>query len=63
MGENGSDPSDRAETKERTGLGVTGIPRDEHLPENSKDNLDEKLDNGVDESFPGSDPVSVKITK
>jgi|SwirhirootsSR3_FD_contig_51_7655876_length_223_multi_4_in_0_out_0_1 hypothetical protein len=33
------------------------------LEENSKANLDDKLDNAVDESFPASDPVSVKITK
>jgi hypothetical protein len=37
--------------------------KDKKLPENSKENLDEKLDNGVEESFPASDPVSVKITK
>lgn len=39
-----------------------GTP-DRKLPENSKQNLDEKLDHGVEETFPGSDPVSVKITK
>jgi hypothetical protein len=33
------------------------------LPENSKENLDRKLDEGVEETFPASDPVSVKITK
>lgn len=37
--------------------------KDRKLPENSKENLDKKLDNGVEESFPASDPVSVKITK
>ena len=36
---------------------------DEKLPENSKKNLDEKLDHAIEESFPTSDPVSVKITK
>ena len=36
---------------------------DEKLPENSKKSLDEKLDEGVEETFPASDPVSVKITK
>jgi hypothetical protein len=33
------------------------------LPENSKESLDRKLDEGVEETFPASDPVSVKITK
>ncbi|MGO4388030.1 hypothetical protein AB4Y85_10865 [Microvirga sp. 2YAF29] len=37
--------------------------KDEKLPENSKAELDKKLDEGVEESFPASDPVSVKITK
>ena len=37
--------------------------KDEKLPENSKKALDEKLDEGVEETFPASDPVSVKITK
>jgi hypothetical protein len=36
---------------------------DRKLPENSKKSLDKKLDEGVEESFPASDPVSVKITK
>lgn len=36
---------------------------DKKLPENSKTSLDEKLDEGVEETFPASDPVSVKITK
>ena len=47
----------------KTGFGPKGTPQDKHLPENSQKNLDEKLDNAVDETFPGSDPVSVKITK
>jgi hypothetical protein len=46
-----------------TGFGAKATPQDKHLPENSKENLDQKLDNAVDETFPGSDPVSVKITK
>jgi hypothetical protein len=42
-----------------------GAPKskDEKLPENSKKSLDKKLDEGVEETFPASDPVSVKITK
>ena len=46
-----------------SGFGEKSMPGDKKLPENSKQNLDEKLDNAIDESFPGSDPVSVKITK
>jgi uncharacterized protein YjbJ (UPF0337 family) len=36
---------------------------DKDLPENSKENLDRKLDHAVKETFPTSDPVSVTITK
>ena len=36
---------------------------DQHLPENSQENLDRKLDHAVKETFPTSDPVSVTITK
>jgi hypothetical protein len=37
--------------------------RNQDLRENSKENLDRKLDHGITETFPTSDPVSVKITK
>jgi hypothetical protein len=33
------------------------------LPENSKENLDAKLDHAIEETFPTSDPISVSITK
>lgn len=36
---------------------------DNKLSENAKDRLDQKQDEGLEETFPGSDPVSVKITK
>jgi hypothetical protein len=36
---------------------------DGELPENSKKNLDEKLDHAIEETSPTSDPISVKITK
>ena len=36
---------------------------DKILPENSKANLDRKLDHAVKETVPTSDPVSVTITK
>jgi hypothetical protein len=51
------------ETEKRTGAGATAQPGDKKLPENSKEKLDERLDHAAEESFPGSDPVSVKITK
>jgi hypothetical protein len=38
-------------------------PPDCDLPENSKENLDAKLDHAIEETFPTSDPVSVSITK
>ena len=38
-------------------------PKDEKLPENSKKNLDKKLDHALEETFPSSDPISVKVTK
>ncbi|HEV2557807.1 MAG TPA: hypothetical protein VGU45_04180 [Microvirga sp.] len=46
-----SDPQTKGESQEK------------QLPENSKEALDRKLDEGVEETFPASDPVSVKITK
>ncbi len=36
---------------------------DRTIPENSKENLDRKLDHAIKETFPTSDPVSVTITK
>jgi hypothetical protein len=36
---------------------------DKSLPENTKENLDRKLDHAIKETFPTSDPVSVMITK
>lgn len=53
---------DDTKTKQ-TGAGATANPGDKDLAENSQENLDDRLDNAVDETFPGSDPVSVKITK
>ncbi len=38
-------------------------PPDNKLPENSQENLDERLDHAIEETFPTSDPVSVTITK
>jgi hypothetical protein len=36
---------------------------DNDLEENSQENLDARLDHGIEETFPTSDPVSVTITK
>jgi hypothetical protein len=36
---------------------------DRHLSENHPDRMHERLDVALEESFPGSDPVSVRITK
>jgi ElaB/YqjD/DUF883 family membrane-anchored ribosome-binding protein len=38
-------------------------PPDRELPENSQENLDTKLDQAIEETFPTSDPVSVTVTK
>jgi hypothetical protein len=38
-------------------------PSDVSLPGNHSDRLEEKLDEALKETFPGSDPVSVKITR
>src|SRR5688572_3745417 len=37
--------------------------KDNALPENSKENLEHKLDHAIKETFPSSDPVSVSVTK
>ena len=36
---------------------------DKASPENSQDKASERLDEALEETFPSSDPVSVKITK
>lgn len=38
-------------------------PPDGTLPGNHPDRLEDKLDEALEETFPGSDPISVKITK
>ncbi|GJD49486.1 hypothetical protein OPKNFCMD_2217 [Methylobacterium crusticola] len=38
-------------------------PKDKDLKANEQDKLAERLDQGLEETFPSSDPVSVKITK
>ncbi|WP_019904704.1 hypothetical protein [Methylobacterium sp. 77] len=36
---------------------------DKKNPENHQDQMSERLDEALEETFPSSDPVSVKITK
>ena len=36
---------------------------DEAHPANRQENLSERLDDALEDTFPSSDPVSVKITK
>jgi ElaB/YqjD/DUF883 family membrane-anchored ribosome-binding protein len=44
--------------------GQPGVcPPDCDLPENSKENLDARLDHAIEETFPTSDPISVMVTK
>lgn len=43
--------------------GSATVTADRHLPENHPDRMHERLDDALEESFPGSDPVSVRITK
>ena len=38
-------------------------PGDKQNPANRQDKMDERLDDALEETFPSSDPVSVKITK
>jgi len=42
---------------------VLKAPSDATLPGNHPDRLEEKLDEALEETFPGSDPVSVRITR
>ncbi len=46
-----------------SGFGAKAMPGDKHLHENSKEELDRKLDDALNETLDASDPVSVKITK
>ncbi|MCJ2059947.1 hypothetical protein MKL09_25870 [Methylobacterium sp. J-048] len=38
-------------------------PDDKANPANKQEKMDERLDDALEETFPSSDPVSVKITK
>ncbi|HEX8416268.1 MAG TPA: hypothetical protein VF641_01565 [Methylobacterium sp.] len=51
-------------TDEKPGFRQDGAkPEDKNRPENQQGALNERLDDALEETFPSSDPVSVKITK
>ena len=54
--------AERRRSTSSSGRGVEAT-LERHLPENHPDRLHERLDDALEESFPGSDPVSVRITK
>lgn len=55
---------EKAKGQEQTGFQQDSAkPGDKHHPENKQANLNERLDEALEETFPSSDPVSVKITK
>ncbi|MBX9934099.1 MAG: hypothetical protein K2Y56_21700 [Methylobacterium sp.] len=54
----------KIEADEKPGFRQGGAtPTDDQRPENDQARLNERLDDAVEETFPASDPVSVKITK
>ncbi|CAA2104190.1 hypothetical protein MBUL_02582 [Methylobacterium bullatum] len=55
-------PISTSDTDEKRGTerAPTG---DKANPENHQDEMSERLDEALEETFPSSDPVSVKITK
>ena len=57
------EPAKSTSSEVTSGSGAKSMPSDKHLPENSKEELDRKLDDALNETFDASDPVSVKITK
>ena len=60
---NGEQPWNRTGSSRAPAAREGDKKKDEKLPENSKKNLDKKLDHALEETFPTSDPISVKITK
>ncbi|GEP06527.1 DUF3618 domain-containing protein [Methylobacterium oxalidis] len=57
------DEARRAGRRRRVPVPPAARPAEGDLPENRGTRLDERLDAGVEETFPASDPVSVRITK
>lgn len=59
-----SDDATKSETETKAGVQPDGArPADKDRPENTQRELGERLDDALEETFPSSDPVSVKITK
>ena len=54
---------DKKPEAKRSGIEQTAGAKDKKLPENSQKSLNKRLDEALEETFPTSDPVSVKITK
>ncbi|MCJ2083133.1 hypothetical protein [Methylobacterium sp. J-090] len=59
--------ADDTKTPETDTISTTGQPvpkgSDKNRPENQQAELSERLDEALEETFPSSDPVSVKVTK
>lgn len=55
-------PKAKTETKPGVPHG-NAKPDDKAHPANKQENMSERLDDALEETFPSSDPVSVKITK
>lgn len=59
-----SDDIKTSETETKPGFPPdVAKPADKDRPENTQGELSERLDDALEETFPSSDPVSVKITK
>jgi hypothetical protein len=57
-------PPDQGKSRTEHDLPAKGAnTKGEKLPDDTKEHREERLDEGIEESFPASDPVSVKITK
>ena len=59
--------ADQQKSPEPDPISTTGQPAprgpEKNRPENKKGELDARLDEALEETFPSSDPVSVKVTK
>ena len=54
---------DRGDAKHEHAARKGARPNDKANPDNAQDEMGKRLDEGLEETFPSSDPVSVKITK
>lgn len=59
-----ADDSNAAKNLDKPGFQQgSAKPGDKQNPENQQPEMDERLDEALEETFPSSDPVSVKVTK